>query len=167
MTEKPGYAQPQAPTGDADEPKSPSAPIYTAKVENLGGTSGEVRVEDGQTLSTAPTSRVEEGNNPEQFLAMAWSTCLGETLKVVLAVNEIEALSRVRVEVELHNEPSGNGFYFAPKAFISIEGVSDTDAEKYAARAHARCPISKLLMGKGNPVVEIEPYKNPDNFQLS
>ena len=92
MTEKPGYAQPQAPTGDADEPKSPSAPIYTAKVENLGGTSGEVRVEDGQTLSTAPTSRVEEGNNPEQFLAMAWSTCLGEKLKVVLAVNEIEAL---------------------------------------------------------------------------
>ncbi|WP_423058410.1 OsmC family protein [Brevibacterium linens] len=167
MTENPGYAQPQAPSGDSDEPKSPSAPIYTAKVENLGGTSGEVRVEDGQTLPTAPTSRVEEGNNPEQFLAMAWSTCLGETLKVVLAVNDIEALSRVRVEVELHNEPSGNGFYFAPKAFISIEGVSDADAEKYAARAHARCPISKLLMGKGTPVVEIEPYKNPDNFQLS
>lgn len=167
MTENPGYAQPQAPSGDSDEPKSPSAPIYTAKVENLGGTSGEVRVEDGQTLTTAPTSHVEDGNNPEQFLAMAWSTCLGETLKVVLAVNELDALSRVRVEVELHNEPSGNGFYFAPKAFISIEGVSDTDAEKYAARAHARCPISKLLMGKGTPVVEIEPYKNPDNFQLS
>ena len=99
MTENPGYAQPQAPSGDSDEPKSPSAPIYTAKVENLGGTSGEVRVDDGQTLPTAPTSNVDQGNNPEQFLAMAWSTCLGETLKVVLAVNELDVLSRVRVEV--------------------------------------------------------------------
>src|SRR5699024_2728427 len=94
MTENPGDAQPQAPRGDSDEPKIPSAPIYTAKVENLGGTSGEVRVDDGQTLPTAPTSNVDQGNNPEQFLAMAWSTCLGETLKVVLAVNELDVLSR-------------------------------------------------------------------------
>lgn len=166
MTENPGYAEPQAPSGDSDEPKSASAPIYTAKVENLGGTSGEVRVADGPTLATAPTSHVDQGSNPEQFLAMAWSTCLGETLKVVLAVNELDALSRVRVEVDLHKEKSG-GFYFVPRAYISIDGVSEEDAEKYAARAHARCPISKLLKGMGSPSVEIEAYKNPDNFQLS
>ena len=146
MTEKPGYAQPQAPTGDADEPKSPSAPIYTAKVENLGGTAGEVRVEDGQTLSTAPTSRVEEGNNPEQFLAMAWSTCLGETLKVVLAVNEIEALTCA--SRSLHSEPSGNGFYFAPKAFISIEGLGHRRREVRCPRPRS-LPHLKLLIGKG------------------
>ncbi|MDN5587933.1 MAG: OsmC family protein [Brevibacterium sp.] len=97
---------------------------------------------------------------------MAWSTCLGETLKVVLSVNDVEALSRVRVEVDLHGE-SNAGFYFVPRAYISIEGVSETDAEKYAGRAHARCPISKLLKGQGSPSVEIEEYKNPDNFQLS
>lgn len=167
MTENPGYAEPQARPADSDdEPKGPNAPIYTARVENLGGTSGKVRVEDGPTLATAPTSHTELGSNPEQFLAMAWSTCLGETLKVVLAVNEVDALSRVRCEVDLHKEKSG-GFYFVPRAFISVEGVSDADAEKYAARAHARCPISKLLKGMGTPVVEIEDYKNPDNFQLS
>lgn len=166
MTENPGYAEPQAPSGDSDEPRSASAPIYTAKVENLGGTSGEVRVEDGMTLATAPTSHTDQGSNPEQFLAMAWSTCLGETLKVVLAVNEVEALSRVRVEVDLLGESTG-GFYFVPRAYISIEGVSTEDAEKYAGRAHARCPISKLLKGQGSPSVEIEEYKNPDDFQLS
>src|SRR5699024_6106319 len=123
--------------------------------------------DDVQTQPTAPTSNVDQGDNPEQFLAMGWSTCLTETLKVVLAVNELDVLSRVRVEVELHQEPSGNGFYFAPHAFVSIEGVPDEDAEKFAARAHARCPISKLLMGKGTPIVDIEQYKNPDNFQLS
>lgn len=166
MTENPGYAEPQAPSGDSDEPRSANAPIYTAKVENLGGTSGEVRVEDGKTLATAPTSHADRGNNPEQFLAMAWSTCLGETLKVVLSVNEVETLSRVRVEVDLHGDAAG-GFYFEPRAYISIEGVSADDAEKYAGRAHARCPISKLLKGQGSPIVEIEDYKNPDNFQLS
>ncbi|MCI4011359.1 OsmC family protein [Brevibacterium sp. ZH18] len=166
MTENPGYAEPQAPSGDSDEPKSAGAPIYTAKVENLGGTSGEVRVEGGKTLATAPTSHTDQGSNPEQFLAMAWSTCLGETLKVVLAANGVEALSRVRVEVDLHGERS-SGFYFVPRAYLSIDGVSSEDAEKFAARAHARCPISKLLKGQGTPSIEIEEYKNPDNFQLS
>lgn len=167
MTENPGYAEPQARREDSDDaPKGANAPIYTAKVENLGGTSGEVRVEDGMTLPTAPTSHTELGSNPEQFLAMAWSTCLGETLKVVLAVNDLEALSRVRCEVDLHRDKSG-GYYFVPRAYVSIDGVSDADAEKYAARAHARCPISKLLKGMGSPSVEIEAYKNPDNFLLS
>ncbi len=85
---------------------------------------------------------------------------------MVLAVNEIDALSRVRCEVDVHQEKSG-GYYFVPRAYISVEGISDADAEKYAARAHARCPISKLLKGMGTPSVEIEEYKNPDNFQLS
>ena len=156
MTENPGYAEPQARREDSDDaPKGANAPIYTAKVENLG-----------PTLATAPTSHTELGSNPEQFLAMAWSTCLGETLKVVLAVNDLEALSRVRCEVDLHRDKSG-GYYFVPRAYVSIDGVSDADAEKYAARAHARCPISKLLKGMGSPSVEIEAYKNPDNFLLS
>ncbi len=166
MTTNPGYAEPQVRSRDSDEPRSASAPIYTAAVENIGGTSGEVRVRDGQKLATAPTSHTERGNNPEQFLAMAWSTCLGETLKVVLAVAEVDALSRVRVEVELHKEKSG-GYYFVPRAYISIDGLSTEEMEKYAGRAHARCPISKLLKGQGNPIVEVETYKNPDNFELS
>ncbi|RAF54783.1 organic hydroperoxide resistance protein, partial [Burkholderia multivorans] len=107
MTENPGYAEPQARREDSDDaPKGANATSYTAKVENRGGTSGEVRVEDGPTLATAPTSHTELGSNPEQFLAMAWSTCLGETLKVVLAVNDLEALSRVRCEVDLHRDKS-------------------------------------------------------------
>lgn len=166
MTENPGYAEPPAPSGDSDEPRRPDAPLYTARAENIGGTSGEVRVEGGATQPTAPTSHPEQGSNPEQFLAMAWSTCLAETLKVILRVNDVEAQSLVRVEVDLYGEKN-SGYTFVPRAYISIEGVSDADAEKYAGRAHARCPISKLLKGQGSPAVEVEPYKNPDNFLLS
>ncbi len=91
---------------------------------------------------------------------MAWSTCLGETLKVVLAVNDLEALSRVRREVDLHRDKSG-GYYFVPRAYVSIDGVSDADAEKYAARAHAPRPISKRSRGWAPRASRSRPTRTP------
>lgn len=149
--------------------------LYTARVENTGGTSGRVLVKGssavdlgspeagaGGEVSTGaevalPTGGpVEgaEGFNPEQFLAMAWSTCLGETLRVVLAEQGLSAESAVSVEVGLHRDPAG-GFCFAPRALVSIEGVGPARAQELAEAAHARCPVSKLLRGQGEPVVEL------------
>lgn len=128
--------------------------LYTARVDNTGGTAGEVRVEGGPTLPTGGPSPDAEGLNPEQFLAMAWSTCLGETLKAVLRDEAIEAEGHVRVEVELHSNPAG-GYRFAPRALVSIPGVADGEARRLAAAAHARCPVSRLLDRPGSGTVEV------------
>lgn len=135
-------------------------PLYTARVENVGGTAGSVRIpgSQGRDLETVlPTSGpVEgaEGFNPEQFLAMAWSTCLGETLRVVMSAQGLEHPSRVSVEVSLHHDPAG-GYRFVPRALVSIEGIAPDQAQRLVDAAHARCPVSKLLRGQGEPVVEL------------
>ena len=173
--------------------------LYTARVDNSGGTSGHVRVHDGPILprhtagtasgahaagsglvGSGPTGSESVGTdsaepgaadsdvvlptgaptpsgsgfNPEQFLAMAWATCLGETLRVVLRERRLPHESSVSVEVELHRDPAG-GYRFVPRARVTIEQMAADEAREIAAAAHARCPVSKLLTGQGEPVLEI------------
>jgi lipoyl-dependent peroxiredoxin len=150
-------------------PRADAPALYTARVENTGGTSGRVRVREASaveigtprpgadgdlTLPTGGPRRTAQGFNPEQFLAMAWSTCLGETLRVVLAEHDLSAQSSVNVEVGLHRDPAG-GFRFAPRALVRIDGLDPARGRELAEAAHARCPVSKLLRGQGEPRVEL------------
>lgn len=134
--------------------------LYVARADNVGGTSGEVRTPGGPgaVLPTAAPVEGTSGYNPEQFLAMAWSTCLGETLRTVLSERRLDHSSHVSVEVELHRDPAG-GYRFAPRALVTIEDMAPEQAQQLADAAHARCPVSKLLTGPGTPVVELATHK--------
>lgn len=145
--------------GNAEE-KADEKALYTARVDNVDGTSGAVRIRGTQghdvvrELPTGGPVEGAEGFNPEQFLAMAWSTCLGETLRAVMDARGLERPSRVSVEVGLHHDPAG-GYRFAPHALVSIPGMAREQAQRLVDAAHARCPVSKLLRGQGEPVVEL------------
>lgn len=158
----------------ASDPQTGASPkpdpaLYTARVENSGGTSGRVQIRGAsaialEALADAPDGAVAlptggptptaKGFNPEQFLAMAWSTCLGETPRVVMNAQGLEHPSQVSVEVGLHPDPAG-GYRFIPRALVSIPGLDPDQAQRLVDAAHARCPVSKLLRGQGVPVVEL------------
>jgi lipoyl-dependent peroxiredoxin len=153
------------PDAPAPDPTNGRAALYTALVDNVHGTSGHVRVHDGPsapavddtpevTLPTGGPSAPETGFTPEQFLAMAWSTCLGETLRVVLTEHGVTHESRVSVEVGLHRDPAG-GYLFAPHALVAIDDLPADEARPLVDAAHARCPVSKLLGGQGAPIVSL------------
>lgn len=146
-----------------------SPALYTARVENVGGTAGRVLVHraaavelaaavpdaDGTlALPTGGPSPSASGFNPEQLLAMAWSTCLGETLKAVLREQGLDLEPAVSVEVALHRDEAG-GFRFAPRATVRLAGADPDRARELAEAAHARCPVSKLLAGQGARVTEL------------
>lgn len=161
-------ADPSSPSDPASHPR----PLYTARVDNSRGTSGQVRVHDGPAsldvsqrrddaavepeieLPTGGPRSPAQGFNPEQFLAMGWSTCLGETLRVVLSERGLAHESRVSVEVEMHRDPAG-GFRFTPRALVSIEEMAPEEVRELAEAAHTRCPVSKLLTGQGASDVEL------------
>jgi osmotically inducible protein OsmC len=135
--------------------------LYVARVDNTGGTTGQVDMAgvDGPHPDVLPTGGpmdTARGYNPEQFLAMAWSTCLGETLKVVIGKRGLEARahSSVTVEVEMHDDPAG-GFRFVPRATVRIDGIDEATAQDVLAAAHERCPVSKLLTGRGGATVQL------------
>ncbi|APX34824.1 hypothetical protein BH708_11220 [Brachybacterium sp. P6-10-X1] len=161
-------ADPSSPS----DPESRPRPLYTARVDNSRGTSGQVRAHEGPAsldvgqrrdgaaaepevvLPTGSPSSPAQGFNPEQFLAMAWSTCLGETLRVVLSERGLAHESRVSVEVEMHRDPVG-GFRFTPRAVVSVEEMAPEEVRELAEAAHARCPVSKILTGQGASDVEL------------
>jgi organic hydroperoxide reductase OsmC/OhrA len=133
------------------------AALYRAVAVNTGGIAGQVCVADGETIQTGAPGHPEQGTNPEQFLAMAWSTCLGATVISILARSRIEADSRVRVEVELHQQSDGQ-YFFVPIAYVAIAGLDEARAKRIATLAHHRCPISKLIGSAPQVAVQIEPY---------
>lgn len=156
-------------TDPAPAPHSDSPALYTARVENTAGTAGHVRIRDtaavelaapgpeatGEiSLPTGGPKPTATGFNPEQFLAMAWSTCLGETLRVVLTEHGLDRESSVSVEMGLHRDPAG-GFRFVPRALVHIDSLAPDRARELAEAAHARCPVSKLLRGQGGADVEL------------
>ena len=159
--------QSSPPDGTAPAPTSGDRALYTARVDNLGGTSGQVRIRDAAgvrlgatspdpdgvlSLPTGGPSAAASGFNPEQLLATAWSTCLGETLTVVLAEQGHRVESRVGVEVELRRDPAG-GYRFIPRAQVEIDELPAEEASRLIAAAHARCPVSKLLTSGGEAPV--------------
>lgn len=141
------------------QPPSDDPALYIARVSNTGGTTGQVEIAgvDGPHLDVLPTggpADTARGYNPEQFLAMAWSTCLGETLKVVIDKRGLEARSAVTVEVEMHEDPAG-GYRFVPRATVRIDGIDGEAAQDVLDAAHERCPVSKLLTGRGGATVRL------------
>lgn len=150
-------------------PRDTDPALYTAHVENIGGTAGRVLVRDAPSveltdpepgagadisLPTGGPRPTASGFNPEQFLAMAWSTCLGETLRVVLTEQRLDLESSVSVEMGLHRDPAG-GFRFVPRALVHIDSLPPDRARELAEAAHARCPVSKLLRGRGAADAEL------------
>lgn len=130
---------------------------YRTEAANRTGGAGVSSVTGGLEVAvSSPLSADfdESASNPEQLLALAWATCLNATAQAVVAERRRTA---VRVEVELHDADAG-GFEFRVDAFLSAEGTTAAEREDIMARAHARCPVSKLLAGASTVRVHTEEY---------
>lgn len=130
---------------------------YRTQAINSDGGDGTAHVPGGLAVAvTSPLgANVDVGTNPEQLLALAWSTCLNATAQVI--VNGDRRTS-VRVEVELHPSEPGPGYEFQADAYLSVEGATHTQTEEILAAAHARCPVSKLLRSSATARVHAEVY---------
>ncbi len=133
--------------GGMSQPQSSDPVLYRTRVTNRGGVQGTVTADDGLSLRTGPPERTSSGANPEQLLGMAWSTCLAATLEAVLSDQGLDPAQHrpeVCVEVELHRNPDGS-YRFEPTAVVAIPGLPNQEVRELTARAHQRCPVSRLL----------------------
>lgn len=131
---------------------------YRTEAINRDGGDGVARVVGGLEVTVASPLNPDAdpaGTNPEQLLALAWSTCLNATAQAVVASKSRTA---VRVEVSLTDAASGSGFEFHVDAFLSVEGASPADARRVLDAAHARCPVSKLIGGAATVAVHVEEW---------
>ncbi|MGY1551475.1 OsmC family protein [Microbacterium sp. A588] len=131
---------------------------YRTEAINRDGGDGVAQIPDGLTVTVSSPlnpDRDPAGTNPEQLLALAWSTCLNATAQAVVAR---QSRTAVRVEVELHHASEESGYEFHVDGYLSVEGADAAETERVLAAAHARCPVSKLLGGAANVRVNVEAY---------
>ncbi|SDQ09405.1 OsmC family protein [Microbacterium sp. cf332] len=126
---------------------------YRTTASNDDGGTGVSRVAGG--LEVAVSNPLQPGHdetasNPEQLLALAWSTCLSATAQAIVRG---ERRTRVRVDVAMRDAEGRGGYEFVATAFVSAEGVDEQAAAELAAAAHDRCPVSRLL--HASPLVTV------------
>lgn len=120
--------------------------LYQTKARNLHGVDGTVELSSGKQVATNHPLGQGQGFNPEELIALAWSTCLNATIKALLEGRNLGHLdSRVDVIVSLEKEMTGSGFYFQVDGKVSIKGMGQEEGQKIMQQAHKRCPVSKLM----------------------
>lgn len=131
---------------------------YRTSASNDDGGTGVSTVANG--LSVAVSNPLAPGHdpaasNPEQLLALAWSTCLNATAQAIVRG---ERRTAVRVEVALRDAEGRSGYEFVAEAFVSGEGLGPEEAADLARSAHERCPVSRLLDGASTVAVRGEDW---------
>lgn len=119
--------------------------LYTITAENKTGVNGIVNLSNGKKIKTSHPLLEDDGFNPEELMALAWSTCLNETIQSIMKSRGLTNQSTTKVEVQLQREASGVGYYFQVIAFVNIEDITLKVAEDIVSSAHHRCPVSKLI----------------------
>ena len=132
--------------------------IYKTFITNDQGSTGSVSTDTHYLFHTKPVKEASgAATNPEQLLGASWATCLNSTLHSVLKARQIEALSRIRVEVDLFFDDVTR-YEFHIKAYVAIQGLSLEETKKYTDIADRYCPVSKLLKNNQNVSIVTEVY---------
>ncbi|HEX6344798.1 organic hydroperoxide resistance protein [Umezawaea sp.] len=134
--------------------------LYTATATSTGSgrAGGRGRTDDG-LLDVTLALPVELGGpggatNPEQLLAVGWSSCFHSVLKLVAGRRRVRVdESSVVAEVSVHPTPEG-GFGLGAALRVHLPGLDQATADDLVAAAHAGCPYSNAT--RGNVPVTVE-----------
>lgn len=130
--------------------------IYTAMAHTTGGREGTSRTSDGRLqvkLSEPATSK--DGTNPEQLLAMGWSSCFLSSLKYVAGKKKISFPRDAAVDVEVDLGTTGGQYLVQARLNVSLPGVDPETAQELVEGAHNTCPYSKATHGNINVVTNL------------
>ena len=127
--------------------------IYSTTMISNGGRDGRVFSPDNtfvQNLATPKEMGGQGGNdtNPEQLFAAGYSACFNSALSLILSRHKVnDANPEVEITIELVKDTTDNGFKFAADIDVTLENVSQEEAEQYVEQAHQFCPYSKATRG--------------------
>ena len=135
-------------------------PLYTTTMISNGGRDGRVFSPDNTFVQNLATPKEMGGQcgydtNPEQLFAAGYSACFNSALSLILSQNKVnDANPEVEITIELIKDETDNGFKLAADIKVTLENISQEDAEKYVEQAHQFCPYSKAT--RGNIDVQLE-----------
>lgn len=135
--------------------------LYSVTALNHQGINGTAQLSNGKPVPTSHPLNDQPGFNPEELLALAWSTCLNATIEALLEARGLSTKSAVSVTVDLLKEPEQAGYYFRVLGQASIQGLSLDEAQAIVQEADQRCPVSKLLAQAKTVSLETVSWTDP------
>lgn len=130
---------------------------YVSKAKATGGRKGRVWTESGSIDNkVVPPGVSVPGVTPEELLAAAWGACYGGAYAFEANLAGVPTTPEFHVEVVLNVDNGAYDISRAELTVISTEGDPAILAE-VAAKAHARCPVSKAFVnGIASVAVEVD-----------
>ena len=123
--------------------------LYTAKTHTTGGREGGAsRTSDGRLdVKLSMPGAPGEGTNPEQLLAVGWSSCFLSALKIIAHQKKVKLLSDPVIDAEVDLCAGEDGYSLRARFNISLPGVDRQVAESIVEGAEQTCPYSKAMRG--------------------
>lgn len=125
--------------------------IFSTKMINTGGRSGEVHSPDNQfKLNIVPPGRKEENaTNPEQLFAAGYSACFNSALDYVKQQAKVDGASTIEVSVSLYNLSQTDlpDVQLGVEIQGHIEDISLEKSQELLELAHQTCPYSRATKG--------------------
>ncbi|MBF7017982.1 organic hydroperoxide resistance protein [Staphylococcus durrellii] len=135
--------------------------LYNTNMISNGGRDGRVFSPDNTFVQNLATPKEMGGNattaetNPEQLFAAGYSACFNSALSLILQKSGVtDANPEVEASIELIVDEADNGVKLGGTLTVTLENMSQEDAEKYVQQAHNYCPYSKAT--KGNIDISLE-----------
>lgn len=125
--------------------------IFTTTATVKGGREGHVKSDNGVIdvdLSMPKNGELpKDASNPEQLFAAGYAACYDGALNLMASKEKKEINSTVTGEVSLIKDPTDGGFKVGVTLNIEISGVTQSEGEALANKAHDFCPYSKATRG--------------------
>lgn len=131
--------------------------IYTAKAHTIGGRDGgSSRTSDGALdVKLAVPGGHGVGTNPEQLLAVGWSSCFLSAIKIVAARKHVRLSPDVAVDAEVDLGTTNGGYLIQARLNVSLPGIDPELGQELVGGAHMECPYSKATHGNINVVTTV------------
>ena len=123
--------------------------LYTAKTHTTGGRDGgSSRTSDGRLDVKLTVPGAEgDGTNPEQLLAVGWSSCFLSAMKLVAAARKVKLPADVAVDAEVDLGATGGEYFLRARLNVNLPGIDPVTAQQIVDGAHLTCPYSKAMHG--------------------
>jgi Ohr subfamily peroxiredoxin len=134
------------------EPGTAAKPVkvlYTARTHTTGGREGGAsRTSDGRLdVKLSVPGAPGNGTNPEQLLAVGWSSCFLSAVKIVASQMKVRPQADPVIDAEVDLCTGDDGYSLRARLNVSLPGVERHVAQSILDGAHQTCPYSKAVRG--------------------
>jgi Ohr subfamily peroxiredoxin len=131
--------------------------LYTAKTHTTGGREGGAsRTSDGRLdVKLSTPGAAGNGTNPEQLLAVGWSSCFLSAIKILAFQKKVRLPADPVVDAEIDLCTGDDGYSLRARLNVSLPGLDPQIAQSLLDAAEQTCPYSKATRGNIDVAVNL------------